>query len=378
MPPVLDTESYPHFLDAILAYASRDALLRLRTVSRDLRRRADAQLMAGHILICGDGLPYIPRAWHVDPSHLLDASALVTSADGLRIPAFASWGQAVNHTAHNTPPYRGSPTYDDYLDAVRRRKAALEADLQYTQIVDVIGERPLRDPRAFAILLKPHLTLRFMLNLTGERYINEESLTRLELSATVDTYVLFIPLPYMFYEDRGFFPRPHSRRAVANISVNALDAVYGNITGGASLPSCSGFDHTTSEAVWIFHSAKEPTSCGEGLRDPALTGTLECSDLLSDVAAAIVNTLRYGTATIVVGLEAEALETWLDASGVNGTRQEQFRAYCREPLGDHDEAILNDIEFLSLDEYRAKVGPKRSALETRENAKYAKYMSPDA
>ncbi|BEJ12358.1 hypothetical protein CspHIS471_0208180 [Cutaneotrichosporon sp. HIS471] len=69
----LDASAYPHILDSVLAYASRDALLSLRGASHGLRDSADARLYRHAALHCspdtvalrapnGDRLPHLPSA----------------------------------------------------------------------------------------------------------------------------------------------------------------------------------------------------------------------------------------------------------------------------------------------------------------------------
>lgn len=48
---VIDSASYPHILDRIVFFAPYASLLRLRATSQDLRKRADAFLNAGRIVL---------------------------------------------------------------------------------------------------------------------------------------------------------------------------------------------------------------------------------------------------------------------------------------------------------------------------------------
>lgn len=386
MSPALDIDFYPHIFDAILENASHDALLSLRAASRELRRRADMRLSAGHIAITH--------------TYEEDGVVVITSACGQRIPAFASWGQAILGKGHD-PYVRLDSIYDDE----GRRAADV---LRHTEVVDVIGGYKaaayMPDLRS---LVSPNVVLRFLHDALGDRYFMEEPFDEMDPTtssihkfAPCDVVVYFLTLPHLRW---SFFGRCKAKRVVVNISVHPHDFVAEEGGGATELPE---YESVTScvptEIVWVFSSALEATGLDSGYLDMRRADIEDCNDMLLWVIVDIVNHARTGSATTVVSIDT--LRTMLDRTGVHLTREEQFRAlyyyslpYTRPDrrysstltwlsdeelqaqiaqleFNDEDDEILDQIEFLTFDEYcdayYDELGPERLALETRFSGKW--------
>lgn len=211
---MLDAAAYPHIFECILESAPYTALLALRAASRDVRRRADAQLAAGHVVICCDkNLPQI------------------------RLPALRSWkGGALGLSC---------------------------------EVLDLVG-CPASGLLDGAI---PIPTVRLMYNTTGERDIRPWLVQGPQrwLDMVMDTYVLFVPLAYLLM---GPSPRPARRplrRVVRNVSLHPEDMFIGP---NVSMDRINYID----ESVWVFHHADQPISiAGRGLQNLGAAAILHCA-----------------------------------------------------------------------------------------------------
>ncbi|CAK9784830.1 hypothetical protein CC85DRAFT_302088 [Cutaneotrichosporon oleaginosum] len=237
----IDAAAYPHILDQIILFSPYAALIALRGACRDLRRRADEQLLKRHVVVsCGaTGAP-----WQI------------------RLPVFRDWnGGAIK----------------------------LECD-----VVDLVGIT------ASSLLQRsPKIpTLRFMYNTKGDRDIKMGSVpnSAMWLEVPIDTFVVFAPLPYIL---RNTLPRPARRplrRVVRNISLHPDDEFEGHPN------ACIDKLNLLEESVWVFHLAKDPVRAaspwsGEKQRmglGAMLRRTFDC--VREEVAA--------GARVVVVGLDS--------------------------------------------------------------------------
>jgi hypothetical protein len=287
-------------------------------------------------------------------------------------------------------------------------EAARIADLRYTDTVDIVGIGPFATPFAVpshgepvldALLAPvddappPELTLRFMPTLSG-RFMSTELLEDDYLGMVVGSpqircVVIFMPLPYLFFDNWFWYPRVdcesrdlEPRRVVYNISVHERDR-YTDRHPEIHCPY-----RGLEEVVWIFHRGTEdawyPDELDDSAADYANTGMSRYhpSGMMWNLTGIMAATLFAGVATTVVGLrDLDYFHSWLldchnedgeysddGESGPHGIIEANFLLRCSTAYrGDLDEdgliAVLDSIRFLSLDEYRNMMGD-RAGIET--------------
>jgi hypothetical protein len=357
---MLDIDVYPHLVDLVFDLAPHDALLRLRTASKDFRVMADALLVADRIILSA------PTTW---PSELEDGTTsippsmpvIVSSTSG-RIPAFAAMarGAVFNPEAH---------------------------DLRLTRVVDFVGLRTLRPepprisctrsaippPNPCDILAAPsldssRLTVRFMHNLTGDdRVIGSPR----SIAGSPDTTVLFTPLPLLF-SDHWQAPDLLSwppigdvplRRAVVNLYIHPDDTAPELVMKPVDAP----------EVVWVFHRAASP------FRQPPAGRTETLEGMLFTLMYAIIVPLDDDDVRVTVA----GLETFAGWPGWEPEAEEtewqglvrHFLILCKQPMGwsfsrlkgVDTETALSRIAFKTLAQLREELGPERAGIETMES-----------
>ncbi|CAK9784833.1 hypothetical protein CC85DRAFT_285305 [Cutaneotrichosporon oleaginosum] len=363
---MLDADIYPHLVNLVINLAPRDALLRLRAASKEFRAKADTQLIAGRIIIAAATSAADERTVSSSTNSLardcLEMPVIVSSPSG-RIPAFEGMarGEVFNPAAH---------------------------DLSRVRIVDLVGVRTLRPeprrisctrydtslPDACDIFIAPsldssRLTVRFMHNLVGERALDSSFVgaTR-AVAASPDTTVLFTPLPHMFYAEwqaPSLLRWPSAgkvdlRRAVINISVHLDD------TRPDEFALCPV---SAPEMVLVFHRADTPVV------DHA-SRSAGVDHMLRILGYAVALHIADGHSPTVAGIEIfDGWPGWEpnEGEGVWDGLVRRFRHFCRSTMGRNPrmagpEALeaLSRITFMTLDEFRAYLGPERTAIETME------------
>jgi hypothetical protein len=325
---MLDAATYPHIFDAVLAFAPRAALLRLRGVSKDVRARADALLLPSHLTITAS--PNGPR--------------IVTGPHG-RLPAFAGWA------------------LPDALTTPR------EPDLSSVRVLDIDHAAGLED--VFDHLPEP-VTVRFR---RAVKHDMASSGITYFAPRQGDVFVLMEPLTALFSAKWRAFPALTGllERIVINTWSHPRDVVQarrpyirvGNYTYGA-------------EAVWVFHPETRPrTVTGvHGAIDEAAGRVVVRDEMLRILAAQLVEMLLDDVHITVVnieslteGMDEDEVFDWIDPVLA-------FRSLCTDaPPFDAEQwgaevspeergEIVDHIRFLTMEEYRAEVGDARADIET--------------
>jgi hypothetical protein len=387
MPPTLDIAFYPHIIDHILSVAPYEALVRLRVASRTFRAKADALLNADRIIIADLARGYrrivVMTPYGSNPPH--------------RIPAFARWDKEYWGRDHNGD-------------------SDVDYDLSLTRGVDLVRIMTLGGGGRVEKLLasRPFETVRFMHTLDGcDRNApmpDGESGHWYSICARTSSFVLFTPLPHLFYEGRSavaLVERPDAsydkssssddsassagvRRAVINLSVHPDDGYCLGLADELTILDFSSLH----EAVWVFHPANESAYHEDLYRNHPSPLFFSMAEMLDLVATSILSHLNGGADTTVVGVESLG-QCWREevasdaengeedgGDGLSDNGEEvddkdppdpgdRFRTllagcafWAEHP--DVDSDLVNDITFLTLAEFR-ELGGERAGLETAES-----------
>lgn len=341
---VLDTTSYPHILDSIIENAPRAALVRLRAVSRDFRRSADALLR---------------------PERLVVTAGPVGGKASVALPNGRLLG------ANGVPD---------------------ERDLAYVQAVDVVGTgalgtagtllRTMSEPR--------RLTLRFMHNPLASRDISLSQFSGrgldyirkrpvyLSLPPILESAVFFIPFPHLFWRQRALLPRyitsqtGHSallplgesaalQRTVFNISIHPDDTYIGKGTYWGWEKFVNERVYSAQVAVFVFQRAAQSTSCHDEFDDEdADVKVSAIHELLGALELLISHVVNRHAQTVVI-VNAEVADDMYPLE----TRDSSFE-YLRSKASPKykPSSCEGTVRFMSLEAYRDLVVPLRAALET--------------
>ncbi|BEI80802.1 hypothetical protein CcaverHIS002_0113310 [Cutaneotrichosporon cavernicola] len=343
---MLDSQMYPHLLDLIAENAPYAVLVRLRACSRALRVLAD-KLLNGPRLILSSSM----------------SCKSVVSCPGGKVPAFS-----LGLSSASSP----------------------DVDLSLLRVVDIVGPAFRHNLGMLSYAQCPNgYTLRFISS-TGDC----DALAPLPshsfgIPDHVHTIVCWVSLPSLILhldEASSIFQHCTPERLVVNVLFN-VDDVIEAIYQPYALPSMA------AEIVYVFHSSEatnryEQTNCDydsehrpggffappNSRRDPGKWPSYGLYQLLNELATALMLTLQNGGPVIVVNVEALA-SPWLEGGG-DDNPQSNFYMRCAMAAQDVDvddtgvvdaDAVtdaLDAIEFYSLDEYRAEIGPERAAIET--------------
>ncbi|BEJ17696.1 hypothetical protein CspHIS471_0610970 [Cutaneotrichosporon sp. HIS471] len=339
---MLDSQMYPHLLDLIVYNAPYAALVRLRACSRQLRVLAD-KLLNGPRLILSSSMSY---------------HSVVSCPDG-KVPAFSS-GVSI----------ASSP----------------DADLSLLRVVDIFGPLLLNNLDMLSYVKCPNrYTLRLIYD-TGDLNVLAPLAFRFpKIPNQAHTIVRWVSLPNLvfdLYEGSSIFRRCKPQRLVVNVLFN-VDNVIEAIREPHAYPSRAG------KIVYVFHSSEATIRYGQTdcdydsehrpgdfffpppnpRRNPCMWSSYGSYQLLSELATALMLTLLKGGTVIVVNVEALA-SPWLEGGG-DDNPQSNFYMRCAKAAQDVDADAVTDaldrIEFYSLDEYRAEIGPERAAIDTTLN-----------
>jgi hypothetical protein len=167
------------------------------------------------------------------------------------------------------------------------------------------------------------------------------------LEGEVGTLVLFSPFLHLFSGVTAF-PSPTRRpvRLVRNITLHPDDKCIGDPGKVITVP-------LLDESVWIFHLATRAAHVSP--RNPCHSDrTRTVPTLLLRLQTCVTHEARAGTKVLIVGLD--------DIAQLN--QEDLSRALAHLAAACHTLGQNADVELLSLNEYRKRVGPERATLET--------------
>jgi hypothetical protein len=165
----------------------------------------------------------------------------------------------------------------------------------------------------------------------------------------VDTFVSFVPFHGLRWSGNDWFPNPsaHCRRAVINITRFPDNPLRGEDIWDYDeyFEDACNLNRHLEELVWVFQDPEADT----------------CDEDFYNIQVTIARELAEGSAkVIIVGLEV------VFSNDTAEERNNRFRALCEaawEPDWPDKEAKMARLEFHTLEEYRALVGPEQAALE---------------
>lgn len=333
---ILDSKAYPHLLDCVVDLASRGALLRLRGVSRYLRKRCDARLIGDHILI----------SMTADRNyHYTDDMPVVVSSPSGRLPVFWAWSRAGSR----------SPLHD--------RSRINDLGLWVVCTLDLVGPVPPSALRTQALVTEA--APRYL------RIIPDLSQGDISIAClgpqvpwvipdSVNTVVRFCTLPHLHLYLGQKIASNSPQVSVINIAFHPDDLSVGGL---------AGFDRLAlpHQMVYIFHPARRATR----LEKVGKNGARDSRSMLDNVVWDLWED-RDGVSITIVGIEVLAGHGWLESAegdtqaqfvtkwveesehlGIHGLGEDEFRAW-----------IAAHVTFMTLDRYRSMVGPERAGAET--------------
>jgi hypothetical protein len=346
----LDPATYPHIIDSIFRFADAASLINLRTACCAWRERADTAL-AAHLIVDATGPVYACRR-----------------------------GVRVRHPAFRTFPEPDSA-------------GSWAAIAKCTKYVDWLGPRR-RSETPAAFFEHPKEVVRMWESTTWPK----RSMTELELyndpDCVTDTIAVFAwPSNGHSYTDTSGCDLPFidpttegTRKLVINYSVLQVEPLREDSACGTTpwLEEC----HPLDEIVAVFHASEpstpgaEPTFLGD--RDQTLPYRLNYlleAAIFSQLGGAPKFTFVNFTA-VPPALVSQVADDQMDDRfplAANALRsgssfQEYANVLFEESKEFYAELVSNEpvevdkewVEFLSLDEYEARVGPERFRYETME------------